>query len=193
MYLYSPKALYWRPAPGSEASCTELVAKMALIRYTSLHDDQRPNRVLQDTVSNLPSWLRRQTSGWAMPLWLLPSFVQERMNPKPRAKSAGSAKISTLDGLRGLACLMVMHMHWAFAVTDSNENGSAETNSRVPLPSTILLPFLGRLFPRECVFRHVWLCPQHQMPKDDTTRANQFRTSSPVRYFDVPSASSCHL
>ena len=65
-----------------------------------------------------------------MLIWLLPSFIQDRINPKPRTKGSGTVKISTLDGLRGLACLMVMHMHWAFAVTDSNDGGSAESNTK---------------------------------------------------------------
>lgn len=61
-------------------------------------------------------------------MWLLPSFVADCFNHKPRLKTSSGNKISALDGLRGLCCLMVMHMHWAFALNDSNDGGSWETN-----------------------------------------------------------------
>ena len=83
---------------------------------------------VQSTVLHAGSWIRRHTSSFAPPLWILPSFVTNSFNHKPRLKPSPGSKISALDGLRGLCCLMVMHMHWAFALTDSNENGSWETN-----------------------------------------------------------------
>lgn len=77
---------------------------------------------------HIASWLRRHASGFASPVWILPSFLADGFDHKPRPKSSSGNKISALDGLRGLCCLMVMHMHWTFALTDSNDGGSWETN-----------------------------------------------------------------
>jgi peptidoglycan/LPS O-acetylase OafA/YrhL len=100
-----------------------------LAQYTHFYNNQMPHQVLHDSIANLPTWLRHQIAALKSPTWLLPSFVQERLYPKPKTKS-GSAKISTLDGLRGLACLAVLHMHWTFAVTDSNDGGDASINTK---------------------------------------------------------------
>ncbi len=106
------------------AKLNRLSGQNGLVEYTLLNNSQRPHQILLERMSKIPSLFRGK------PLWLLPSFIQDWLKPKPRTKSSGTIKISTLDGLRGLACLMVMHMHWSFAVTDSNDGGSADTNRK---------------------------------------------------------------
>ena len=76
----------------------------------------------------LLAWVRNHTQVRSLALWLLPSFMLEWSSGKARSK-ANDHNILVLDGLRGLSCLAVLNMHWAFAVNDSNENGSAETNT----------------------------------------------------------------
>jgi peptidoglycan/LPS O-acetylase OafA/YrhL len=52
------------------------------------------------------------------------------------AKAAGSqGKITTLDGLRGLACLFVLHEHWTTAVSHSISSSQARyvQNGSTPL------------------------------------------------------------
>lgn len=87
-----------------------------------------PLPTLRSLMLALPPWLRRQSSALGILVGILPSFVADHINHKPR-KASSDTKISALDGLRGLCCLMVLHMHWAFAVTDSNEGGSAAVNT----------------------------------------------------------------
>ena len=48
-------------------------------------------------------------------LWLLPSPLTTSV---ARNAAAPSDKIAALDGLRGLACLIVLHEHWTCAVDD---------------------------------------------------------------------------
>lgn len=71
---------------------------------------------------------KRHAPSTAAVLWLLPSFVLEYFSPRART-SATSSKISALDGLRGLSCLAVLHLHWTFAITDSNDGASASANT----------------------------------------------------------------
>lgn len=85
---------------------------------------------IQGSIQHTASWLRRHASASVSLMWLLPSFVTDCINHKPRPKTSSGNKISALDGLRGVCCLMVMHMHWTFALTDSNDGGSWETNTK---------------------------------------------------------------
>ena len=146
------------------AKLDRISGQHGLAEYTLLNDNQRSHQVLQDGVSKIPSLFR------AKPRWLLPSFIQHWLSPKPRIKSSGTVKISTLDGLRGLACLMVMHMHWSFAVTDSNEGGSAETNEKYLFHRPFFYLSMGWLLTCRHLLRDVRLRSQHQMCKDDTRR-----------------------
>ncbi|KIW26265.1 uncharacterized protein PV07_09377 [Cladophialophora immunda] len=50
-------------------------------------------------------------------LWLTPSFASKSKSAKT-STSTSSDKISALDGLRGIACLIVLHEHWTCAVDD---------------------------------------------------------------------------
>ncbi|OAP54913.1 hypothetical protein AYL99_10613 [Fonsecaea erecta] len=50
-------------------------------------------------------------------LWLTPSFAS-RARAAKTSTSSSSDKISALDGLRGIACLIVLHEHWTCAVDD---------------------------------------------------------------------------
>lgn len=91
--------------------------KSALLREGQMH------------AATIAAWVRRQVNlHVSLPVALLPSFIQNRLNPKPPSKGHGG-NITALDGLRGLSCLAVINMHWAFAVTDSNDGGSGETNA----------------------------------------------------------------
>ena len=48
-------------------------------------------------------------------LWLIPSPFLRSTNSKT---STSSDKIAALDGLRGIACLVVLHEHWTCAIDD---------------------------------------------------------------------------
>ena len=60
------------------------------------------------TGSNSSSALRRFV------YWLIPSFFRSSSNTTTSAVS----KIAALDGLRGFACVVVLHSHWTLAVDD---------------------------------------------------------------------------
>ncbi|KIX97768.1 uncharacterized protein Z520_06546 [Fonsecaea multimorphosa CBS 102226] len=50
-------------------------------------------------------------------LWLTPSFASKSASVKSSTSNLPD-KISALDGLRGIACLIVLHEHWTCAVDD---------------------------------------------------------------------------
>ncbi|EXJ71141.1 uncharacterized protein A1O5_06135 [Cladophialophora psammophila CBS 110553] len=50
-------------------------------------------------------------------LWLTPSFASRTKSTKT-SPTTSPDKISALDGLRGIACLIVLHEHWTCAVDD---------------------------------------------------------------------------
>jgi hypothetical protein len=53
-------------------------------------------------------------------LQILPSFVVKLVENVPRIKKAPKENdILALEGFRGLSCLMVIYMHWLYAINDS--------------------------------------------------------------------------
>lgn len=128
-------------AAGSDAEMfLEGIPRLSLDNGGQNPDDDHINFAWKDPLatkhqcgvhglSHTAVWLLRQSFSPMILLQILPSFVIKLLDKKPHIKKAPSGKsISALDGLRGLSCLMVMHMHWSYAVTDSYRGGSSTTN-----------------------------------------------------------------
>jgi peptidoglycan/LPS O-acetylase OafA/YrhL len=111
---------------GSSHMDENVPIKVALQNHVTrfLHQDAR-------RVFFTVPWSMRKLLSARTLLRILPSFLTDLLDKTPRPKKGLiKSNISALDGLRGLSCLMVMHMHWSYAVTDSYRNGSGETNTK---------------------------------------------------------------
>ncbi|KAH6631011.1 acyltransferase family-domain-containing protein [Chaetomium sp. MPI-SDFR-AT-0129] len=99
-------------------------------------------------LSNLPFLLRRAL------VFLLPSFIQPLVSPTPSSGSQPSARpgpTAYLDGMRGLAALIVFFCHFLYtSFVIAPGYGTAQSHYHLPL-----LPFIRLLFsgpPMVCLF-----------------------------------------
>ncbi|KAK4144177.1 acyltransferase family-domain-containing protein [Dichotomopilus funicola] len=99
-------------------------------------------------LSNLPFLLRRTF------VFLLPSFIQPLVSPTPSSGSQPSARpgpTAYLDGMRGLAALIVFFCHFLYtSFVIAPGYGTAQSHYHLPL-----LPFIRLLFsgpPMVCLF-----------------------------------------
>ncbi|OAL30274.1 hypothetical protein AYO20_08848 [Fonsecaea nubica] len=77
----------------------------------SMHNERSNFAVLRNVAQSFTTAVHR------LLLWLTPSFASRSKSVKA-STSTPADKISALDGLRGIACLIVLHEHWTCAVDD---------------------------------------------------------------------------
>lgn len=62
---------------------------------------------------------------------LLPSFITNQSKASQKAKSTRTSNISTLDGLRGISCLIVVHVHWSMIINDCYRGVTGPENTQL--------------------------------------------------------------